>query len=70
MPKVGAPDFKDIEDRKLPRTKGAPLLTSCENAQTISASVIAWVMLAAVDTGPIAPDRMKGTTTMPCPRPQ
>ena len=65
MPKVGAPDFNDIELRKLPRTKGEPGRTNWENAQTTSASAIACVTEAAVETGPIAPDRMKGTTMMP-----
>ena len=69
-PKVGAPDFSDIEDRKLPKTNGAPLRTSCAYAQTIMASATACATLAAVDTGPIAPERMNGTTTIPWPRPQ
>ena len=59
-----------IEDRKLPRTNGAPGRTICANAQQIIASAIACATLAAVLTGPIAPDKMKGTTTIPCPRPQ
>ncbi len=68
MPKVGAPDFRLIELRKLPKTKGAPGRISCEKAQHINASAMAWVTEAAVLTGPIAPDKMKGTTTIPCPR--
>ena len=65
MPKVGAPDFRLIELRKLPKTNGAPGRISCEKAQHISASAMAWVTEAAVLTGPIAPDSIKGTTTIP-----
>ena len=65
IPNVGAPDFRLIELRKFPSTKGAPGRTSCAKAQHIIASAIACVTLAAVLTGPIAPLRMKGTTTIP-----
>ena len=41
-----------------------------QTAGDIIASAMACATEAAVDTGPIAPDRMKGATTMPCPRPQ
>ena len=50
--------------------KGAPGRTSWAKAQTINASARAWATEAAVETGPMAPDRMKGATAMPCPRPQ
>ena len=36
----------------------------------VIASAIACATEAAVLTGPIAPLRMKGTTMIPCPRPQ
>ena len=41
IPKVGAPDFKLMEERKLPRMNGAPGRTSCVNAQHIIASASA-----------------------------
>ena len=65
MPKVGAPDLRLIDERKLPRTNGAPGRTSCVKAQHIIASASAWAMEAAVVTGPMAPLKMKGTTMMP-----
>ena len=60
MPKVGAPDFSDIEERKLPNTNGEPGRTSWPNAPHISASASAWAMDAAVVTGPIAAAQYEG----------
>ena len=54
MPKVGAPERKDMEERKLPRMTGAPGRTSWVSATPTMASAIAWAT---------APPRMKGTTT-------
>jgi len=67
MPKVGAPLFRLIDERKLPRTNGAPGRTSWLKAPHIIASAKAWAIEAAVVTGPIAPPRMNGATIMPCP---
>ena len=64
IPNVGAPDLKDMEERKFPITNGAPRPTSCANAQHIIASDTACATEAAVLTGPIAPVRMNGITTI------
>ena len=63
VPKVGEPDRSDIDDRKLPKMTGAPGRSSWVSAQPAMVSASDWAMAPALVTGPIAPPRMKGTTT-------
>ena len=65
VPKVGAPERRLIDDRKLPKTTGAPLRSSCVSAQPASVSASDCAIAPAEVTGPIAPPRMKGTSTVP-----
>src|SRR5581483_7974752 len=61
-PKVGAPDCIEREDAKLPRTTGAPGLTSCANVMPARASARVCATVPATVTGDMAPARMKGVT--------
>ena len=70
MPKVGAPERSDIEERKLPSTTGAPGRASWLKLTPAMPSASAWASAPAVVTGPIAPPRMKGAMTMPWFAPQ
>ncbi len=63
VPNVGEPERSDIEDRKLPKMTGAPLRSSCVSAQPAMVSASDCAIAPALVTGPIAPPRMKGTTT-------
>ena len=63
VPKVGEPERSEVELRKLPSTAGAPGRSSWVNATPTIASAIDWAMAPALVTGPMAPPRMKGTTT-------
>ena len=67
VPKVGEPERSDIDDRKLPKTTGAPGRSSWVRAQPASVSASDCAMAPALVTGPMAPPRMKGTRTVPCP---
>ena len=63
VPKVGDPERSDIEERKLPNMTGAPGRSSWVSAQPAMVSASDWAMAPALVTGPMAPPRMKGTTT-------
>ena len=63
VPKVGEPERSDMEERKLPKMTGAPDRSSCVSAQPAMVSASDWAMAPALVTGPMAPPRMKGTTT-------
>ena len=63
MPNVGAPDFKDIDDKKLPKIAGAPGRSNCVSATHTIASAKHCASAPAVVTGPIAPPKIKGTIT-------
>ena len=53
-----------MELRKFPRIAGEPGRSSWVRATPTMASAMDWAMAPAVVTGPMAPPRMKGTTTV------
>jgi hypothetical protein len=57
VPKVGAPDCIEMDETKLPKTTGAPGLTSCTNASPVNASAKVWATVLAPVTGDMAPAR-------------
>jgi len=63
VPKVGEPERNAVDDRKLPNTTGAPGRSSSASAHPAMVSASDWAIAPAPVTGPIAPPRMKGTTT-------
>jgi hypothetical protein len=63
VPKVGEPERRLIEERKLPKITGAPFRSNCVSAQPAMVSASDCAMAPALVTGPIAPPRMKGTMT-------
>ena len=67
MPKVGAPDCIEIELEKLPNTTGVPGRHSWVTAMPAIASASVWAITPATVTGAMAPDRMKGLTTVAWP---
>ena len=67
VPKVGAPDCMEMEAANVPNTTGAPGRQSCVNAAPASTSARTWLSVPATVTGLIAPARMNGDTTQPCP---
>src|ERR1700747_2248287 len=58
VPKVGEPERKAVEDRKLPKITGQPGRANCVSAQPAMVSASDCAMAPAIVTGPIAPPRM------------
>ena len=63
VPKVGEPVFRFTVVRKLPNTAGEPGRSSWPSATPTMTSAIDCATAPAIDTGPVAPPRMNGTTT-------